>query len=180
MAKGKLSLDRLEEEIQNVQYRDAAESFCRLVVEEEQAPRATDPTAIGAAAPFVQVPSHVMRQPNGEHAQRQLRPHHPRLAGRNRAHATLSQASRGAARPSRPCGTPQGLNIWDQISVSSRPLRQRGEVQPRFPGPDERSTASMGRPGRRRRSTSRNTTDRLAARWRSASTDSSWAIAEGD
>jgi hypothetical protein len=66
MATGTASLERLEEEVQNVQYRDAAETFCRLLAEEERSPREVIHAAIGAAAPYVQVPSHVMRQPNGE------------------------------------------------------------------------------------------------------------------
>src|ERR1700737_3174862 len=60
------SLERLEEQISQAQYRQAAESFCRLVAEEELPLQQVVHTAIGAAAPFVQVPSHMMRQPNGE------------------------------------------------------------------------------------------------------------------
>src|ERR1700687_1708979 len=66
VSKGTLSLERLEEEINQAQYRQAAESFCRLVAEEQRPLQQVVHTAIGAAAPFVQVPSHMMRQPNGE------------------------------------------------------------------------------------------------------------------
>ncbi len=60
------ALEQLEEQIKQAQYREAAESFCRLVADEEQPLRDVIHTAIGAAAPFVQVPSHLMRQQNGD------------------------------------------------------------------------------------------------------------------
>jgi hypothetical protein len=66
VAKGTVSLERLEEESRQAQYREAAESFCRLVAEQERPLREVVHTAIGAAAPFVQVPSHLMPQSNGE------------------------------------------------------------------------------------------------------------------
>ena len=40
--------------------------ICRLIVEGDRPLRDVVHTAIGAAAPFVQVPSHLMPQPNGE------------------------------------------------------------------------------------------------------------------
>ena len=66
MSTGTVSLERLEEEITQAQYREAAESFCRLIAQEDRPVQEVVHTAIGAAAPFVQVPSHLMRQPSGE------------------------------------------------------------------------------------------------------------------
>src|SRR5205807_3355613 len=66
VASGTVSLERLSDEIKQAQYREAAETFCRLVAEEARPVREVVHTAIGAAAPFVQVPSHLMRQPTGD------------------------------------------------------------------------------------------------------------------
>ena len=66
MASATLSLDQLTEEITHAQYREAADTFCRLVAEGDRPLRQVVQTAVGAAAPFVQVPSHLMQQPGGE------------------------------------------------------------------------------------------------------------------
>ena len=66
MGNGTVSLERLDEEIKHAQYREAAESFCRLVAEENRPLGEVVHTAVGAAAPFVQVPSHLMAQPGGD------------------------------------------------------------------------------------------------------------------
>jgi hypothetical protein len=115
MATRSSSLERLAEEVQNVQYRDAAESYCRLLAEKELAPKQVMRAAIAAAAPYVQVPSHVMRQPNGD------------MRGVNYDHSILGWRGAIALAPHLPGRrpllaslqamwyAPQGLNVWDQI-----------------------------------------------------------------
>ena len=63
---GTATVDRLRDEIQGVRYREATTTFCRLVTEEHRPLRDMIQAAIAAAAPYVQVPSHLMRLPNGE------------------------------------------------------------------------------------------------------------------
>ena len=63
---GAATLGRLREEIQGVRYREATTTFCRLVAQEDKPLRSMIKEAISAAAPYVQVPSHLMRLPNGE------------------------------------------------------------------------------------------------------------------
>ena len=115
MAKGTLSLERLEEEIKTAQYREAAESFCRLVAEEERPLREVVHAAIGAAAPFVQVPSHLMQQPNGEI--RGVNYDHTILGWRGAIALMPKMSARRAALPTVQAMwyVPQGLNIWEQI-----------------------------------------------------------------
>ena len=60
------TVDRLREEIQGVRYREATATFCRLVTEEKRPLKDAIKEAIAAAAPYVQVPSHLMRLPTGE------------------------------------------------------------------------------------------------------------------
>ena len=65
MGSASKSLSRFTEEIQAAEYRQATETFSRLVAEEtEPLPRAIG-AAVGAAAPFVQVPSHLLPPPGG-------------------------------------------------------------------------------------------------------------------
>ena len=63
---GAASIERLREEIQAVRYREATTTFCRLVTEESRPLKDTIKAAIASAAPYVQVPSHLMRLPTGE------------------------------------------------------------------------------------------------------------------
>ncbi|MGE0701115.1 MAG: hypothetical protein AB7O57_18615, partial [Hyphomicrobiaceae bacterium] len=63
---GAASVDRLRDEIQGVRYREATQTFCRLVTEEKRPLKQVIKEAIGAAAPYVQVPAHLMRLPTGE------------------------------------------------------------------------------------------------------------------
>jgi hypothetical protein len=63
---GAVTVDRLREEIQGVRYRDATTTFCRLVTEEARPLKDMIKAAIASAAPYVQVPSHLMRLPTGE------------------------------------------------------------------------------------------------------------------
>ena len=60
------TVDRLRDEIQSVQYREATATFCHLVAVEKRPLKAMIKEAIAAAAPYVQVPSHMMRLPSGE------------------------------------------------------------------------------------------------------------------
>jgi hypothetical protein len=137
MAIGSASLERLEEEVQNVQFRDAAETYCRLLTENELSPKLAMKAAIGAAAPYVQVPSHVMRQSNGE------------MRGVNYDHSILGWRGAIALAPHLPARrdllanlqamwyAPQGLNVWDQI-LCDFPGHYANAEQcgRRFPGPD--------------------------------------------
>ena len=63
---GVATVARLHDEIREVRYREATTTFCRLVSEQARPLRATIKEAIAAAAPYVQVPSHMMRLPSGE------------------------------------------------------------------------------------------------------------------
>ena len=63
---GAATVDRLREEIQGVRYREATATFCRLVTEEDRPLKDMIKAAIASAASYVQVPSHLMRPPNGE------------------------------------------------------------------------------------------------------------------
>jgi hypothetical protein len=137
MAIGSASLERLTEEIQSVEYRDAAESYCRLLAERELEPKRVMLAAIAAAAPYVQVPSHVMRQPNGD------------MRGVNYDHSILGWRGAIALAPHlggrRPLlanlqamwYAPQGLNVWDQI-LCDFPGHYANAEQcgRRFPGAD--------------------------------------------
>jgi hypothetical protein len=138
VAKGTVSFERLEEEIKTVQYRDAAESFCRLVTEEERPLRQVVRSAIGAAAPFVQVPSHVMVKPNGD--MRSVNYDHTVLGWRG-AIALMSRFSkRQSVLPAVQAMwyAPQGLDVWDQLLCQFPGHYANAEgCNRRFPGPDE-------------------------------------------
>ena len=66
LAQGVATVDRLREEIQGVRYREATTTFCRLITEQDRPLKDMIKQAIAAAAPYVQVPSHMMRLPTGE------------------------------------------------------------------------------------------------------------------
>ena len=66
LAQGTATVDRLREEIQEVRYRAATATFCDLIAEQDRPLKDMIRQAIAAAAPFVQVPSHMMRLPTGE------------------------------------------------------------------------------------------------------------------
>ena len=57
---------QLREEIAGAEYRKATDTFCRLVAEEHLSVKEAIQTAVSAAAPFVQVPSHIMKRPDGD------------------------------------------------------------------------------------------------------------------
>jgi len=135
---GTVSLERLEAEITGAQYREAAESFCRLIAEEQQPIQQVVHTAIGAAAPFVQVPSHLMRQASGE--MRGVNYDHT-IVGWRGALALLPRMSQRRA----PLPTvqamwyvPQGLNIWEQIicEFPGHYARDQEKCNDRAPGPE--------------------------------------------
>src|SRR5690348_7171206 len=65
-AHGVATVDRLRDEIQGVRYREATTTFCRPMTEQDRSMKDMIREAISAAAPYVQVPSHMMRLPSGE------------------------------------------------------------------------------------------------------------------
>jgi hypothetical protein len=137
VAKGTVSLERLEEEIQTVQYRDAAESFCRLVAEEERPLRELVRAAISAAAPFVQVPSHVMKQPNGD--MRGVNYDHTVLGWRGAIALTSQLPKAQVVLPTVQAMwyAPQGLDVWDQLLCQFPGHYANAEqCNRRFPGPE--------------------------------------------
>jgi len=139
VATAALSLDQLTEEITHAQYREAADTFCGLVAEGDQPLQNVVHAAIGAAAPFVQVPSHMMQQPGGE------------LRGVNYDHTILGwrgalalmprmHDARRAVLPTVQAMwyVPQGLNIWEQIicEFPGHYARDAEKCNTKNPGPD--------------------------------------------
>ena len=139
LAQGAATVDRLYEEIQGVRYREATTTFCRLVTEEDRPLKTMIRQAIAAAAPYVQVPSHMMRLPTGE------------MRGVNYDHTILGW--RGAISLMRELGgtrgilpsiqamwyVPQGLNVWEQVvcEFPGHYARDGEQCNRKFPGPDE-------------------------------------------
>jgi hypothetical protein len=139
MAQGAATVQRLHEEIQAVRYREATETFCRLVTEENRPLKSVIKEAIAAAAPYVQVPAHLMRLPTGE------------LRGVNYDHTILGW--RGAISLMNELGgtrgilpniqamwyVPQGLNVWEQVvcEFPGHYARDGEQCNRQFPGPDE-------------------------------------------
>ena len=66
MNRGNLLLEQMQDEVKAADYRKAAETFCRVLREDEHPLKASIHVAIGAAAPYVQVPSHAVKRPTGE------------------------------------------------------------------------------------------------------------------
>lgn len=136
---GPATVDRLREEIHGVLYREATDTFCRLVTEEDRPLKSMIKEAIAAAAPYVQVPSHLMRLPTGE------------MRGVNYDHTILGW--RGAISLMRELGdnrsvlpsvqamwyVPQGLNVWEQVicEFPGHYARDGEQCNRKFPGPDE-------------------------------------------
>jgi hypothetical protein len=133
-----VSLERLVEEINQAQYRQAAESFCRLVADQERPLQEVVHTAISAAAPFVQVPSHMMRQPNGE--MRGVNYDHTILGWRGAIALMARMKDQRAVLPTVQAMwyVPQGLNIWEQIicEFPGHYARDAEKCNTKFPGPD--------------------------------------------
>jgi hypothetical protein len=131
--------ERLQEEIANAQYREATDTFCRLVTEDGRALPEMVRTAVAAAAPFVQVPSHMMRQPNGE--MRGVNYDHTVLGWRGALKLTAHLSGKRSLLPTVQAMwyVPQGLNIWEQIicEFPGHYARDAEQCNRRFPGPDE-------------------------------------------
>ena len=139
MVQGAATIDRLHDEIQEVRYREATTTFCRLVTEENRPLKDMIREAIAGAAPYVQVPSHLMRLPNGE------------LRGVNYDHTILGW--RGAIALNKEMGgsrgilpniqamwyAPQGLNVWEQVvcEFPGHYARDGEQCNAKFPGPDD-------------------------------------------
>ncbi len=139
LAQGTATVDRLRDEIQGVRYREATTTFCRLVAEQDRPLKDMIRQAIAAAAPYVQVPSHMMRLPTGE------------MRGVNYDHTILGW--RGAISLMRELGgtrgilpnvqamwyVPQGLNVWEQVicEFPGHYARDGEQCNRKFPGPDE-------------------------------------------
>jgi hypothetical protein len=138
-AQGTATVHRLHEEIQAVRYREATDTFCRLVTEENRPLKDMIKEAVAAAAPYVQVPAHLMRLPTGE------------LRGVNYDHTILGW--RGAIALMNELGgtrgilpniqamwyVPQGLNVWEQVicEFPGHYARDAEQCNRQFPGPDD-------------------------------------------
>lgn len=106
----------LVDHIRSAGYREATESFCAAVREEPKSARSYMKGAVGAAAPLVQVPSHMMIKPNGD------------VRSVNYDHTILGWRTAIAVAPAMPEDltllpsvqaiwyAPQGLNIWEQLT----------------------------------------------------------------
>ena len=133
------TVDRLRDEIQGVRYREATTTFCRLVTEENRPLKAMIKEAIAAAAPYVQVPSHMMRLPTGE--MRGVNYDHTILGWRG---AISLMGELGGSRGILPniqamWYVPQGLNVWEQVicEFPGHYARDGEQCNRKFPGPDE-------------------------------------------
>jgi hypothetical protein len=137
MASGALSVEQLKEEIGEARYRNAADTFCRLVVEEGEPLRGVVQAAVSAAAPFVQVPSHLMKNPDGE--MRGVNYDHTILGWRGALRLTPHLSGERSLLPTVQAMwyAPQGLNIWEQI-ICEFPghYARSAKCNLRFPGDD--------------------------------------------
>jgi len=138
MINGTATIDRLREEIQEVRYREATETFCRLVTEENRSLKDTIKAAIASAAPYVQVPSHLMPLPNGE--MRGVNYDHTILGWRG---AISLMGELGGSRGILPnvqamWYVPQGLNVWEQVicEFPGHYARDGEQCGRKNPGPD--------------------------------------------
>ena len=135
---GAATVDRLCEEIQGVLYREATTTFCRLVTEEARPLKHMIKAAIASAAPYVQVPSHMMRLPNGE--MRGVNYDHTILGWRG---AISLMGELGGTRGILPniqamWYVPQGLNVWEQVicEFPGHYARDGEQCGRKSPGPD--------------------------------------------
>lgn len=135
---GTVTVDRLREEIQGVRYREATDTFCRLVTEEKRSLKSTIKEAIAAAAPYVQVPAHLMRLPTGE--LRGVNYDHTILGWRGAIALMQDMAGTRAVLPSVQAMwyVPQGLNVWEQVvcEFPGHYARDAEQCNRKFPGPD--------------------------------------------
>jgi hypothetical protein len=95
--------------------------------------------AIAAAAPFVQVPSHMMRLPNGE--MRGVNYDHTILGWRGAIALMDELGGKRGVLPSVQAMwyVPQGLNVWEQVvcEFPGHYARDGEQCNRKFPGPDE-------------------------------------------
>jgi hypothetical protein len=138
MPTGSLSVDRLREEIAGAQYREAADTFCRLIIDEGQPLRNVVHSAVSAAAPFVQVPSHLMKKPDGE--MRGVNYDHTILGWRGALKLTPHLSRERSLLPTVQAMwyAPQGLNIWEQIicEFPGHYARDSEKCNLKYPGED--------------------------------------------
>jgi len=139
LVQGAATVDRLRDEIQGVRYREATNTFCRLVTQEDRPLKDMIREAIAAAAPYVQVPSHLMRLPSGE--MRGVNYDHTILGWRG---AISLMGELGGSRGILPnvqamWYVPQGLNVWEQVicQFPGHYARDGEQCNRQFPGPDE-------------------------------------------
>jgi hypothetical protein len=139
MPHGTASVDRLRDEIQGVRYREATDTFCRLVTEEHRPLKTMIREAIAAAAPYVQVPSHLMRLPNGE--MRGVNYDHTILGWRGAISLMGEMEGTRAILPNVQAMwyVPQGLNVWEQVicEFPGHYARDGEQCNRKFPGPDD-------------------------------------------
>jgi len=136
---GTATVDQLRDEIQGVRYREATDTFCRLVTEENRPLKTMIKEAIAAAAPYVQVPSHLMRLPNGE--MRGVNYDHTILGWRGAISLMNELQGTRAILPNVQAMwyVPQGLNVWEQVicEFPGHYARDGEQCNRKFPGPDE-------------------------------------------
>jgi hypothetical protein len=130
---------QLREEITGAEYRQATDTFCRLVAEEHLTVREAIKTAVSAAAPFVQVPSHLMKKPDGD--LRGVNYDHTVLGWRGAISLAPHMQRERAVLPTVQAMwyTPQGLNVWEQIicEFPGHYARDGEKCGLRYPGEEE-------------------------------------------
>lgn len=135
---GAATVEKLRDEIQGVRYREATTTFCRLVTEEKRPLKSVIKDAIAAAAPYVQVPSHLMRLPTGE--MRGVNYDHTILGWRGAISLMGELSGTRAVLPSVQAMwyVPQGLNVWEQVvcEFPGHYARDAEQCNRKFPGED--------------------------------------------
>ncbi len=139
LTQGTATVERLREEIQGVRYREATATFCHLIAEQDRPLKDMIKQAIAAAAPFVQVPSHLMRLPTGE--MRGVNYDHTILGWRGAIALMHELGGRRGILPNVQAiwYVPQGLNVWEQVicQFPGHYARDAEQCNRRFPGSDE-------------------------------------------
>ncbi|MEZ5815553.1 MAG: hypothetical protein R3D44_00540 [Hyphomicrobiaceae bacterium] len=135
---GAATVERLTDEIQGVRYREATTTFCRLVTEGKKTLKEAIHASIGAAAPYVQVPAHLMRLPTGE--LRGVNYDHTILGWRGAIYLMDQLQGRRGVLPSVQAiwYVPQGLNVWEQVicEFPGHYARDAEQCNRKFPGED--------------------------------------------
>ena len=138
LSSGAATFERLGEEIRDVRYREAATTFCRLITEEKNSLQRTIQASIAAAAPYVQVPSHLMRLPTGE--LRGVNYDHTILGWRGAIYLMNEFSGTRGMLPNVQAiwYVPQGLNVWEQVicEFPGHYARDAEQCSRRFPGSD--------------------------------------------